>query len=62
MASRARSPSSDTLTDFLEGTLESGHWTAATVLFGRAVPLPDGPRKLDELRRQFELTWSLEAR
>lgn len=106
--------SSDTLTNFLEGTLESGKWTDATVLFGgvkdvaeipqslarivnqylaehvalhdrpatelvsavqqplepwgvgfdsgRAVPLPEGPKKLDELRRQFELAWSRKAR
>lgn len=101
--------SSDTLTNFLEGTLESGKWTDASILFGgvtdvneipralarivnqyiaehvalhdrparelmeavetplepwgvgfdsgRAIPLPEGPKKLDELRAQFEVAW-----
>lgn len=106
--------SSDTLTNFLEGTLESGKWTDASIMFGgvtdvneiphslarivnqyiaehialhdrpahelmaavetplqnwgvgfdggRAIPLPEGPKKLDELRRQFELAWSRKPR
>jgi hypothetical protein len=101
--------SSDTLTNFLEGTLESGKWTDASILFGgvtdvneipralarivnqyiaehvalhdrparelmeavesplepwgvgfdsgRAIPLPEGPKKLEELRAQFEVAW-----
>lgn len=102
--------SSDTLTNFLEGTLESGKWTDASIFFGgvteakeipkalaqivnqyiaehvalhdrpaqelmeaveqplepwgvgfssgRAIPLPEGPRKIDELRAQFEAAWA----
>jgi hypothetical protein len=102
--------SSDTLTNFLEGTLESGKWTDASIFFGgvteieeipralarivnqyiaehvalhdrpaqelmeaveqplqpwgvgfssgRAIPLPDGPRKIEELRAQFEAAWA----
>jgi len=106
--------SSDTLTNFLEGTLESGKWTDASIMFGgvtdvndiphalarivnqyiaehialhdrpaaelmsavetplqswgvgfdegRAIPLPEGPKKLEELRRQFELAWARKPR
>lgn len=106
--------SSDTLTNFLEGTLESGKWTDASILFGgvtdageipnalarivnqyiaehialhdrpaqelmaavetplmnwgvgfdagRAIPLPEGPKKIDELKRQFELAWARKQR
>lgn len=106
--------SSDTLTNFLEGTLESGKWTDASILFGgvtdaaeiphalarivnqyiaehialhdrpahelmqavesplqswgvgfdagRAIPLPEGPKKIDELKQQFELAWARKQR
>lgn len=106
--------SSDTLTNFLEGTLESGKWTDASILFGgvtdaaeiphalarivnqyiaehialhdrpahelmsavesplqswgvgfddgRAIPLPEGPKKVAELKRQFELAWARKQR
>lgn len=102
--------SSDTLTNFLEGTLESGKWTDALIFFGGvteasdipqglarivnqylaehvalhdrparelveaveeplqpwgvgfcssgAIPLPEGPRKIAEIRAQFEAAWA----
>ncbi|MCC7385610.1 MAG: hypothetical protein IT384_27425 [Deltaproteobacteria bacterium] len=102
--------SSDTLTNFLEGTLESGKWTDASIIFGgvteaeeipralaqivnqyiaehvalhdrpaqelmraveiplqpwgvgfssgRAIPLPEGPKKIEEIRAQFEVAWA----
>jgi hypothetical protein len=29
---------------------------------GRAIPLPEGPKKIDELKRQFELAWARKQR
>ncbi|HJL42194.1 MAG TPA: hypothetical protein RMG48_12915 [Myxococcales bacterium LLY-WYZ-16_1] len=45
--------SSDTLTNFLEGTLESGKWTDASVFFGGVTRAEDVPSHLARIVNQY---------
>ncbi|MCB9653362.1 MAG: hypothetical protein H6729_04420 [Deltaproteobacteria bacterium] len=45
--------SSDTLTNFLEGTLESGKWTDATVFFGGVTSPSEVPKALATIVNQY---------
>lgn len=44
---------SDTLTNFLEGTLESGKWTDATVMFGGVTRVDDVPAAIARIVNQY---------
>ncbi len=45
--------SSDTLTNFLDGTLESGKWTDASVLFGGVTRPDDVPQHIAQIVNQY---------
>ena len=60
LAARAKLPpeliyqlSSDTLTNFLDGTLESGKWTDATVFFGGVTASADVPQAIARIVNQY---------
>ena len=60
LAARAKLPpeliyqlSSDTLTNFLDGTLESGKWTDATVFFGGVTESTDVPQAIARIVNQY---------
>lgn len=44
---------SDTLTNFLQGTLESGKWTDASVMFGGVTDARDVPRSIARIVNQY---------